>query len=228
VDVIVACSACAFLVAPSGAAPVRGIPIVFVAVSDPVAAGMVASLARPGGMMTGLSYQGIELNVKRLQMLKEALPGVTRVGVLVQKDHPLRDRRVNEVQGAAASLRLMLQFSEVASSDSPAALDAAFETMAKDRAEAVLVLQGATFFRERARLAALELKYRLPAVFDLRAYADVGGFMAYGASQDDLWRRAAGYVDKLLKGALPADLPVEQPTKFEMVINLKTAKALGL
>src|SRR5262249_50599598 len=152
VDVIVACSACAFLVAPSGAAPVRGIPIVFVAVSDPVAAGMVASLARPGGMMTGLSYQGIELNVKRLQMLKEALPGVPRVGVLVQKDHPLRGRMVNEVQGAAASLRLMLQFSEVASSASPAALDAAFETMAKDRAEAVLVLQGATFFRERARL----------------------------------------------------------------------------
>src|SRR5215510_2238828 len=135
---------------------------------------MVASLARPGGMMTGLSYQAVELNVKRLQILKEALPGVTRVGVLVQKDHPLRDRMVDEVKAAAAPLRLVLQFSEVAISDPPALLDAGFETLAKDRAEAVLVLQGALFFRERARLAALGLKYRLPAIFDLRAYADAG------------------------------------------------------
>jgi putative ABC transport system substrate-binding protein len=227
-DVIVACSPCAFLVAPFGEAPIKGIPIVFVAVSDPVAAGMAASLARPGSTMTGLSYLGIELNVKRLQILKEALPAARRVGVLLQKDHPLHDRMLTEIQAAASSLQLTLQIADVGTSGPPAALDAVFETMAKGQADAILVLQGPHFLRERSRLASLSVKYRLPGFFDLNPYAEAGGFLAYGTNLDDLWRRAAGYVDKILRGAKPADLPIQQPTKFDLVINLKTAKALGL
>ncbi len=228
VDVVVAIGPSAFLIAPFGPAPIRGIPIVFAGVSDPLGAGMVASLARPGGNMTGFSYLGVELNVKRLQLLKEAVPEMTRVGVLAATNHPLRDRMVKEVEAAARGLKVTSSVFMVATTDPATMIDAAFEAMAKERVAGVLVLQGPHFYRERKRFAELEMKHRLPAIFELGDYAEAGCLMAYAPSLREILRMSAYYVDKILKGAKPADLPVEQPTKFELVINLKTAKALGL
>ena len=183
--------------------------------------------------MTGLSYLGVELNVKRLQLLKEMLPRATRVAIFLQKDHPLRDRMTAEISRAATTLQVNVQFYELVGRDSTverqkAEIDQAFETMAAQRTEAVLVLQGPHFAREHKRIAELGSKYRIPGGHELADYARAGGFMAYGVNWIEVYRRAADYVDKILKGAKPADLPVEQPTKFELVINLKTAKALGL
>src|SRR5262249_40525366 len=152
--------------------PIRDIPIVFAGVSDPVADGMVQSLSRPGGTMTGISYLGVELNPKRLQLLKEALPALTRVGVLVPSDHPLRNRMVGEIEGAAASLGVKLQLLEVASVDPPEKIDQAFVAMVRERAQAVLGLQGPHFFKERKRIAGLSLAHRLPGVFELADYAE--------------------------------------------------------
>jgi len=235
-DVIVASGPAAFAygpVVPEAArtqfwAPIRDIPIVFAGVSDPVDAGMVQSLARPGGTMTGISYLGIELNPKRLQLLKEALPAVARVGVLVPSDHPLRNRMVREVEAAAASLGVKLQLLEVASIDPPERIDQAFVAMVRERAQAVLGVQGPHFFKERRRIAELSLAHRLPGVFELSDYVEVGCLIAYAPNLPDIYRYAARYADQILKGAKPADLPVEQPRRFELVINLKTAKALGL
>jgi putative ABC transport system substrate-binding protein len=208
--------------------PIRDIPIVFPGLSDPVAMGMVQSLARPGGTMTGISYLGVELNPKRLQLLKEALPGTTRVAVLVPSNHTLRDRMVREVEAAASSLGVKLQLLEVSVLDPPEKIDQAFAAMVRERAQAVLGLQGQHFFKERRRIAELSLTHRLPGVFEHAEYAEAGCLLAYSPSLPDIYKHAAIYVDKILKGAKPADLPVEQPTKFELVINLKTAKALGL
>ncbi len=190
--------------------------------------GVVQSLARPGGTMTGISYLGVELNPKRLQLLKEALPALTRVGVLVQYNHPLRDRMVREIEAAAGSLGVKLQLLEVSTLDPPEKIDQAFAAMVRERAQAVLGLQGPHFFKERRRIAELSLTHRLPGVFELAEYAEVGCLLAYAPNLPDIFKHAARYADQILKGAKPADLPVEQPTKFELVINLKTAKALGL
>jgi len=235
-DVIVATSAAAFAFGdiPSDLAakqkhwsPIRTTPIVFAGVSDPVAAGMVKSLARPGGTMTGLSYQGVDLNPKRLELLREAVPRLSRVAVLAYPTHPLRKKMVREVEAAADRLGLQLHVYDVDTGDS-GLLDSAFDAMARERMEAVLGLQGPHFFRERARIASLALKHGMSSMFEVAEYADAGALMAYSASFEEIYRRAAGYVDRILNGANPADLPVEQPTQFELVINLNTAKSLGI
>ena len=228
VDVVVVQPTSAFVVRPSGPAPIRNVPIVFVGVSDPIGAGMVASLARPGGNMTGITYLGVELNSKRLQLLKEALPEASRVAVLVPTAHPLRNRMVREVQEAAKSLNITLQLHEIAADDPVTKIDAAFDAMRKAGAQAVLGLQGPHYFRERQRIADLSLRYRLPGIFEVSPYAEAGCLMTYAPSLTAIYRRAANYVDKILTGARPSDIPVEQPTTFELVVNLKTARALGL
>jgi putative ABC transport system substrate-binding protein len=206
----------------------RTLPIVFASAPDPVTDGLVTSLARPGGNVTGLSNLSPELVGKRLEQLKQAVPGVSRVAVLWQpgvmgerteKDMP------KAVEVAARALGVRPQFVEARG---PADVDRAFSDMTRARAGALTVSGSAMFFNERRRLVDLAAKNRLPTVFPLKEYVDAGGLMAYGPNLPDLFRRAATYVDKILKGAKPGDLPVEQPTKFELVINLKTAKALGL
>jgi ABC-type uncharacterized transport system substrate-binding protein len=206
----------------------RTVPIVFVAVADPVGSGLVTSLARPGGNVTGLSNPTAELVGKCLDQLKQAVPGVSRVAVLW---HPgALDERTNKdmLKGAevvARELGVQLQFVEARG---PADVDRAFSDMTRARAGALTVLGSAMLFGERRRLVDLAAKNRLPTVYTSREFVDAGGLMAYGANVADVFRRAATHVDKILKGAKPGDLPVEQPTKYELVINLKTAKALGL
>jgi ABC-type uncharacterized transport system substrate-binding protein len=206
----------------------RTIPIVFAAGTDPVMDGLVTSLARPGGNVTGLSSLGSELVAKRLELLKQAVPGVSRVAVLW---HPgaLGERTekdmLKEAEVAARALGVRLQFVEARG---PADFDRAFSDMTRARVDALTLLTSTMFLSERRRLVALAAKHRLPAVYPWRDVVDAGGLMSYGPDLADLFRRAATYVDKILKGAKPGDLPVEQPTKFELVINLKTAKALGL
>jgi len=204
------------------------IPIVFTSVGDPVTSGLVTNLARPGGNVTGLSGLGPELVGKNLELLKQALPGVDRVAVLRVPD-ALGERTDKDMltgaEVAARALGVRLQFVEARSADEFAK---AFSDMSSARAAALTVLPSNRFLRERRRLVDLAAKNRLPAVYTSREFVDAGGLMSYGASPTDSSRRAASYVDKILKGAKPGDLPVEQPTKFELVINLKTAKALGL
>jgi putative tryptophan/tyrosine transport system substrate-binding protein len=225
VDVIVAATQLAAMAAKQAT---RTLPIVFTAVSDPVTSGFVTSLARPGGNVTGLSLLAPELVGKRLELLTQAVPGVSRVAFLW---HPggLTERTakdmLKEADVGARALGVRLQFVEARG---PADFDRAFSDMTRARADALTVIGTAMFFVERRRLVELVAKNRLPAVYPWREYVDAGGLMAYGPNLADLLRRAATYVDKILKGAKPGDLPVEQPTKFELVINLKTAKALGL
>jgi putative ABC transport system substrate-binding protein len=206
----------------------KTLPIVFAAAGDPVTSGFITSLARPGGNVTGLSLLAPELVGKRLELLTQAIPGVSRVAVLwepgafgvgTDKDLP------KEAEVAARALGVRLQFVEARG---PADFDRAFLDMTRARAGALTVLPSGMFIGQRRRLVALAAKNRLPAVYQSRESVDAGGLMSYGPNLADLFRRAATYVDKILKGAKPADLPVEQPTKFELVINLKTAKALGL
>jgi putative ABC transport system substrate-binding protein len=203
----------------------RTIPIVFAGAADPVASGFVASLARPGGNLTGLSLLGPELSGKRLELLKEVAPGITRVAVLLNPANLAVAPMLKETEIAARTLGLQLQSLEVRRPDE---LDRAFSAMTRERAGAFVVLPDATLHGQKRRIADLAAKNRLPAIYDAKDYVETGGLMAYGASFPDLWRRAAVFVDKILKGAKPADLPVEQPTRFELVINGKTAKALGL
>jgi putative ABC transport system substrate-binding protein len=204
------------------------VPIVFAGAGDPVGSGLVTSLARPGGNVTGLTGIGPELVGKRLELLKQALPGVNRVAVLRQPD-ALGERTAKDMlkaaDVAARALGVQPQFIEARGPDE---LARAFSDMTSARAGALTVLPANMFLREHRRLVDLAAKNRLPAVYTSREFVDAGGLMSYGANQPDLFRRAATYVDKILKGAKPGDLPVEQPTKFELVINLKTAKALGL
>ena len=206
----------------------KTIPIVFTAAPDPVTDGLVTSLARPGGNVTGLSNLFEELGGKRLELLKQAVPGVDRVAVLWLPG-ALGERTEKEMltgaEVAARGLGVRLQFVEARG---PEDFDRAFSDMTRARAGALTVLSTSMFVSERRRLVDLAAKNRLPAVYGSREFVDAGGLMSYGANQLDLFRRAATYVDKILKGAKPGDLPVEQPTKFELVINLKTAKALGL
>jgi len=222
VDVIVAASPPATEAAKQATST---IPIVFTVVGDPVAAGFVASLARPGGNLTGLATIGPELVGKQLEMLKAVAPKVSRVAVLLNPDQQGHRLGVRQAEGAARAFGVQLQIVEART---PAEIDAAFTAMRSQRAGGVLVLRDAVFRAQRAQIVGLAAKSRLPAVYGLREEAEAGGLMAYGASVPENFRRAATYVDKILKGAKPADLPVEQPTKFELVINLKTAKALGL
>ena len=203
------------------------IPIVFVA-GDPVGSGLVTSLARPGGNVTGLSSLGPELVGKSLELLKQVLPGVDRVAVLRQPvalgERVAKDM-LKAADVAARALGVQPQFIEARDPDE---LDRAFSDMTWARVGALSVLPANMFLREHRRLVDLAARNRLPAVYTSREFVDAGGLMSYGANQPDLHRRAATYVDKILKGAKPGDLPVEQPTKFELVINLRTAKALGL
>jgi putative ABC transport system substrate-binding protein len=204
------------------------IPIVFTDVGDPVESGLVTNLARPGGNVTGLSSLGPELVGKRLELLKQAVPTLERVAVLWLPG-ALGDRTDQDMlkgaSVAAQTLRVQLQFVEARG---PEEFVRAFSDMSSARAGGLMVLPSNRFQREHRRLVDLAAKNRLPAVYTSREFVDAGGLMSYGANSADLHRRAAGYVDKILKGAKPGDLPVEQPTKFDLVINLKTAKGLGL
>jgi putative ABC transport system substrate-binding protein len=200
------------------------IPIVMAASGDAVGVGLVATLARPGGNVTGLSFLGRELGAKHLELLKETVPAMSRVAVLW--DTTIGGAELKQtMESSASALGLRLQPLEARSADD---YRAAFSAMSGARAEGLVVLPMGTAYTHRALIAELTAKHRLPAVYGDASYVEVGGLMSYGPNFLDLNRRAATYVDKILKGAIPANLPVEQPTKFELVINLKTAKTLGL
>jgi ABC-type uncharacterized transport system substrate-binding protein len=201
------------------------IPIVMTTAIDPVGGGLVASLARPGGNLTGLSVLAPELSGKRLELLQEVVPGTTRVAVLWNAANPANAAAWHETQAAAGALGLRLHAQEVRDAQD---LESAFARMAQAHPEALLVLEDALINMHRPQIAEFVTQQHLPSVFVHREWVVAGGLMSYGPSLPDLFRRAATYVDKLLKGAKPADLPVEQPMKFELVVNLKTAQALGL
>jgi len=223
VDIIVAQPTPAAVAAQNAT---KTIPIVMISVGDPVGLGLIASLARPGGNATGLSYSvGLEIFGKGLELLKETVPKVRRVAILSNPANPAQPLAIREVNVAARSLGVQLQLLEARG---PHDFDGAFAAMAKERVGALLVVADSMFVLHRTRLADLAARSRLPAAYGLRDHVDAGGLMSYGPSSRDLFRRSATFVDKILKGAKPGDLPVEQPTKFELVINLKTAKALGL
>jgi putative ABC transport system substrate-binding protein len=192
---------------------------------DPVQLGLVTSLGRPGGNVTGTTTLSAELSIKQLEFLKEAVPRAGRIAVLWNPSNPWHPLALKGVEAAARSLAVRLQIVAVRGSEE---LDKAFAAMTRGRAEAVLVLADPMTFFHRAGIADLAAKRRLPAMYGVRESIDAGGLMSYWANQADLYRRAASYVDRILKGAKPGDLSIEQPTRFELVINLKTAKALGL
>jgi len=222
VDVIVAPTTAGGLAAHKAT---KTIPIVMGFVSDPVALGLVASLARPGGNITGLGVPTPEIVGKRLQLLQEITPGVPRIAVLSDPRQPGISADLKGSETAARTLGLKLQVFETGSS---AELERAFAAIARERPAGVIILPGATQFANRAQIAQTAVKHRLPTSAWSREFTEAGCLMSYGANLPDLARRSAYFVDKILKGASPGDLPVEQPTKFELVINLKTAKALGL
>jgi putative ABC transport system substrate-binding protein len=203
----------------------ENIPIVFSFSGDPVEAGLVKSLGRPGGNMTGITWLAFELVGKRLELLKEAAPRVSRVAVLANPAHPGEHRELSETAQTARALGAAVQYHSVrTTADFPAAFDA----IVRDSADALLVFPDGLTMAHRRQTAEFAAKQRLPSVFGWREYVEAGGLMAYGPNRVETARQLAVYVDKILKGAKPADLPVEQPTKFELVINMKTAKALGL
>jgi putative ABC transport system substrate-binding protein len=197
------------------------IPIVMTSVADPLGSGLVASLARPGGNVSGLSSLGTELNSKRLEVLKDAVPKLARVGLLRTSSI---SPQLKEIRPAATALKLKLE--EIETQPDPKGLESAFQTAKQKQVGAIMTTTG--FFAERKRIVELAGKYRLPAIYPQDDFVEAGGLMSYGVDYDDLYRRAAVYVDKILKGAKPADLPVQQATKFEFVINLKAAKQIGL
>ena len=201
------------------------IPIVFASNGDPVGLGHVQSLARPGGNITGVSHLMSDLTPKMLDLLKQAVPETTRIGVLWNPTTPSHQPALQALREAAPRLRVRLYLAEARVLDD---FEGAFVAMNREQVEAVLIVAAPLTFTHRARLAELALRYRLPTVFLYRENAEAGGLMSYGPDITDSLRLSARYVDKILRGASPADLPVEQPTKFELVINLKTAKALGL
>jgi len=221
-DVIVAANAPA---AQAAKEATKEIPIVITVLLDPSAAGLVATLARPGGNITGLSMLAPEIVGKQLELLKEIVPKISRVAVLGNPANPGTAPQLQEAKGAAQALGLRLQLVEARG---PSEIDQAFAAVIRERAEAVLVLVDAMLGSHRERIVNLAAKSRLPVMSGLTRHAEAGDLVAYGANRVDVYQRAAIYVDKILKGAKPADLPIEQPTKFELVINLKTAKALGL
>jgi ABC-type uncharacterized transport system substrate-binding protein len=200
-------------------------PIVMGFDNDPVGSGFVASLARPGKNITGLSTLHPEISGKQLELLKEIVPKLSRVGVLGNWTQPGNKQALTELKVAAEALGLQLQYLEIQTSKD---IDVVFREATKGRAEAILVLANPVIIYQQAHFIDLATKKRLPAVYSQPEFVDAGGLFSYTASFSDLFRRAATYVDKILKGAKPADLPVEQPTKFEFIINLKTAKQIGL
>jgi putative ABC transport system substrate-binding protein len=222
VDVIVAETGAATRAAQQAT---RTIPIVMSTVNDPVGSGLVASLARPGGNVTGLTIMSPDLVGKQLELLKEVVPKVSRVALLRHPDNPASAAQLREAQAAAQALGVRLQTLEARS---PQEIDDAFAAMTRERAGALLIIPDTLFWSQRRQIVELAVKRRLPSMRIGESYAEAGGLMSYGPSYLDLERRAATFVDKILKGANPADLPVELPTKFELVINLKTAKAIGL
>ena len=217
------------IVATGGSVPLAAkkatttIPIVLIIAGDPVALGLVASLAQPGGNVTGLSALSTELNSKRLEILKDAIPKLARVGLLRTRAASLQ---LKEIMPAAQALKLKLE--EIETQPDAKGLESAFKTAKQKKVGAIMMQTTRSFFAERKRIVELAGKYRLPAIYFQKEFVDEGGLMSYGADFDDLYRRAAVYVDKILKGAKPADLPVQQATKFEFVINLKTANQIGL
>ena len=196
--------------------------------ADPVGDELVASLARPGGNVTGTTFLGPELVAKRLQLLRDVVPGLARVAALLHP-HAYGERTmaniVKDIEDAARTLGMQLQ---LVPADGPDDIASAFSMMAKERADAFIVMPSPMLFGEHRRIVELAANNRLPGMYQAREFVDAGGLMSYGANLDDLFRRTATYVDKILKGAKPADLPVERPTKFELVINLKAARAVGL
>ena len=204
----------------------KTIPIVMVASFDPIQTGIVDSLARPGGNITGLATLTRELGGKRLELLKEAVPGITRVGVLADADAPISAIAFKEYEAVASALKIQLQSLEVRGPNPD--LEGAFRAAAKGRANALIAVSNPLLSRYPKQIAELTIKNRMPIMCDTSAYVEAGCIMSYSTNSADQYRRAAYYVDKILKGTKPADLPVEQPTKFELVINLKTAKQIGL
>ena len=201
------------------------IPIIFLSHADPLGSGHVASLARPGGNITGLSIMMTETNVKGLELLKEAVPGLSRVAVIFDPATPSHGPGLKAVEVAGQALGLRMQSAPTRSATE---YESAFSSIVRERAGAVVILSTPLFIAGAKPLAELAMAHKLPSLFGARAHAEAGGLLSFGPDRADLWRRAAIYVDNILMGAKPADLPVQQPTKFELVINLKTAKALGL
>jgi len=222
VDIIVTTVTSDTLAAKNAA---NAIPIVMVAAGDPVATGIVASLARPGGNITGLSQMATDLTGKRLELLKEIAPNISSMAVLLNPDNPISRLSGNEIDLPARKMKVEVHLLEVRSIGD---LNKAFQQAAKARMDALAIMPDPVFVTNLKRIADFAIQNRLPSMFHLREFADVGGLMSYGVDRTDLFRRAAIFVDKLLKGASPANLPIEQPTKFELAINLKTANALGL
>ena len=221
-DVIVAIGTAA---ARAAKGATQTIPIVFARAGDPVGWGLVSSLARPLGNLTGVSIQVTDLIPKRVELLSTAVPDAKRLGALWNPADPTAAPNLREVEGAARSLNLELVPARVSGPDD---FEPALRTLVEQRAGALIVVPGILFNEYTRELADLTVKFRLPTMFDTRPQVEMGGLMSYDKSSPAMYRRAAAYVDKILKGAKPADLPVEQPTKFELVINLKAAKALGL
>jgi putative tryptophan/tyrosine transport system substrate-binding protein len=224
VDLIVVTGASAALAAKNATTT---IPIVMTSAADPVGAGLVGSLARPGGNITGFTALSVELNTKRLEMLKNAVHKVNRIGLLRnQGSGGPGILQQNELRTAALALNLTLV--EIETQIDAEGLGNAFQTAKQKQVKAIMTTANRQFFAERKRVVELATKYQLPAIYFAKEFVDEGGLMSYGTDYDDLYRRAAVYVDKILKGAKPADLPVQQATKFEFVINLKAAKQIGL
>ena len=201
------------------------IPIVMALVADPVGSGLVANLAHPGGNVTGLTIMMPDLSAKQLQLLKETIPRATRAVVLWNPDTPYSPKMIQELKAAAPSLSIELKLVSARTSDE---IDQALSTINRAHAQALYVIEDPLFTTHRPAVLKLASKARLPAIYGARHFATEGGLMSYGANYGDLSRRSVGYVDKILKGAKPGDLPIEQPTKFELVVNLKTARALGI
>jgi putative ABC transport system substrate-binding protein len=203
------------------------VPIVMANIGDPVRSGLVASLARPGGNITGLSSLLTELNTKRLEILNDAVPKLVRVGVLRSQGRGAAGEiQFKELRPAAQALKLRLE--EIGTEPDPKGLESAFETAKQKQVDAIMTMSTRPFFAERIRIVELAGKGRFPAIYPQREFVDGGGLMSYGSDNSDLYRRSAHYVDKILKGAKPADLPVQQATKFEFIINLKAAKQIDL
>ena len=222
------------VIVTGGSAPTRAakeatatIPIVMAQAPDPVRNGFVTSLAQPGGNVTGLSGLSYELSTKRLEVLKDAVPKLARVGLLwARGDSITTDLALKELRPAALALKLKLE--EIETHPDPKGLESAFQTAKRKQVNAIMTTGARPFFAERKRIVELAGKYRLPAIYFEKEFVEAGGLMSYGADEADSYRRAAGYVDKILKGAKPANLPIQQATKFEFIINLKAAKQIGL
>jgi putative tryptophan/tyrosine transport system substrate-binding protein len=206
----------------------KSIPIVAGVMADPVGDELVASLARPGGNVTGTTFLGPELVAKRLQLLRDVVPGLVRVAALLHPHAYGEHTMANIVKGIEDAARTLGMQLQLVPADRPDEIASAFSTMVQERSDALIVMPSPMLFGEHQRIVQLAANSRLPGMYQAREFVDAGGLMSYGANLDDLFRRTATYVDKILKGAKPAELPVERPSKFELVINVKTARAMGL